>query len=186
MQVGPWNGMIVYLYTTQPSTPTKQRVTQNLWKAAWTIGAWRCLQSVWMMSGSWLESVWKVYGRWTQPLKYIWLKKWRTHLKCLWPKKWRQPQKFFLPSPTKKYSPPQRMLYEALFYDFSPWQPWKNLWCVQTGNGIQHDEYDICGTTYAHAYRKDNIFMQRFFFEIFLCIGAREQKPRVYFDDVTL
>ena len=32
---------------------------------------------------------------------------------------------------------------------------------VKTGNGIQHDEYNIFGTAHVHAYRKDNIFMQR-------------------------
>ena len=32
---------------------------------------------------------------------------------------------------------------------------------VQTGNGIPHDEYDICGIAHARTNRKDNIFMQR-------------------------
>ena len=32
---------------------------------------------------------------------------------------------------------------------------------VQTGNGIQHDEYDIRGIAHLHGCRKDNIFMQR-------------------------
>ena len=54
---------------------------------------------------------------------------------------------------------------------------------VQTGNGIPHDEYDICGIAHARTNRKDNVFMQRrlyndklhtaldiFFFAVFLLI----------------
>ena len=32
---------------------------------------------------------------------------------------------------------------------------------VQTGNGIQQDGYNICGTAHVHAYGKDDIVMQR-------------------------
>ena len=32
---------------------------------------------------------------------------------------------------------------------------------VETGNGIQHNEYDILGIAQACTDRKDNIFMQR-------------------------
>ena len=32
---------------------------------------------------------------------------------------------------------------------------------VQTGNGIPHDEYNICGIVHKHTNRKDDIFMQR-------------------------
>ena len=32
---------------------------------------------------------------------------------------------------------------------------------VQTGNGIPHDRYNICGIAHGRTNRKDNIFMQR-------------------------
>ena len=32
---------------------------------------------------------------------------------------------------------------------------------VKTGNGIQHNEYDICGIAQARTDRKDDIFVQR-------------------------
>ena len=32
---------------------------------------------------------------------------------------------------------------------------------VQTGNGIPHDKYNICGIAHTHTNRKDDIFMQR-------------------------
>ena len=32
---------------------------------------------------------------------------------------------------------------------------------VQTGNGISHDKYDVCGIAHALTNRKDDIFMQR-------------------------
>ena len=35
------------------------------------------------------------------------------------------------------------------------------LSCVQTGNGITHDEYNIRGIANVRRNRKDNIFMQR-------------------------
>ena len=31
---------------------------------------------------------------------------------------------------------------------------------VQTGNGIQHVEYNIRGIAHVHVYRKDDFFMQ--------------------------
>ena len=32
---------------------------------------------------------------------------------------------------------------------------------IETGNGIQHDEYNIHGIAHVQAYRKDDISMQR-------------------------
>ena len=32
---------------------------------------------------------------------------------------------------------------------------------VQTGNGIPHDKYNICGIAHARTNRKDDIFIQR-------------------------
>ena len=32
---------------------------------------------------------------------------------------------------------------------------------VQTGNGIAHDKYDVCGIAHVSTNGKDNIFMQR-------------------------
>ena len=32
---------------------------------------------------------------------------------------------------------------------------------VQTGNGIPHEKYDVCGIAHEHTNRKDDIFMQR-------------------------
>ena len=32
---------------------------------------------------------------------------------------------------------------------------------VQTGNGIPHDKYYVCGIAHVHTDRKDDIFMQR-------------------------
>ena len=36
---------------------------------------------------------------------------------------------------------------------------------VQTGNGIPHDKYNICGIAHARTNRKEDIFMQ-----IFTCV----------------
>ena len=32
---------------------------------------------------------------------------------------------------------------------------------LYTGNGIPHDEYNLCGIVHKHTNRKDDIFMQR-------------------------
>ena len=47
---------------------------------------------------------------------------------------------------------------------------------VQTGNQIQHDEYNICDI----AHRKEDIFVQRQLIKsFFLGVGPRDQKLRV-------
>ena len=38
---------------------------------------------------------------------------------------------------------------------------------VQTGNGIPHDRYNICGIAHVRTNRKDDIFMQRRLGQIF-------------------
>ena len=42
------------------------------------------------------------------------------------------------------------------------------LSCVQTGNGIQHDDYNICCFAHVCTYRKDSIFMQRQLLQSFI------------------
>ena len=32
---------------------------------------------------------------------------------------------------------------------------------VKTGNGIPHDEFNLCGIAHAYTNRKDDIFMQK-------------------------
>ena len=46
----------------------------------------------------------------------------------------------------------------------------KMLSGVQTGNGIQHDEYNMRGITHVNAYRKDDILMQRRLLKSFIYI----------------
>ena len=41
---------------------------------------------------------------------------------------------------------------------------------VQTGNGIPHDRYNLCGIAYVRKNRKDDIFMQRRLGQIFIFI----------------
>ena len=41
---------------------------------------------------------------------------------------------------------------------------------VQTGNGIPHDKYNICGIAHVRTNRKDDIFMQRRLGQICICI----------------
>ena len=41
---------------------------------------------------------------------------------------------------------------------------------VQTGNGIPHDRYNICGIAHVRTNRKEDIFMQRRPGQIFTCI----------------
>ena len=41
---------------------------------------------------------------------------------------------------------------------------------AQTGNGIQHDEYNMRGITHVNAYRKDDILMQRRLLKSFIYI----------------
>ena len=90
---------------------------------------------------------------------------------------WKMKNLAFLP---KFFAPPSR--YLKFFDDFSPWQPYDN-WC-QTGNGIPHDIYNICGIAHACTNRKDDIFMQRRLGQILTCIlewGQRTcKKSRPY------
>ena len=75
----------------------------------------------------------------------------------------------------KKYPSPQkkgtlllnRILPEFLFmtshldgHGTTDTRP-ETLSCVQTGNGIQHDECNLCGITHVCIYKKDAIFMHR-------------------------
>ena len=41
---------------------------------------------------------------------------------------------------------------------------------VSPGNGIPHDNYNICGIAHARTNRKDDISMQRRLGQIFICI----------------
>ena len=73
--------------------------------------------------------------------------------------RWRWPQK--CPSPQKKSPPPslKRILPEMFYYldcGGAPDIKLEMLLGVQTGNWIQHDEYNVSGIKHMHAYRKYN------------------------------
>ena len=54
---------------------------------------------------------------------------------------------------------------------------------VQTRNGIQLDEYGIHGILHVHAYRQDDIFMQRQLLQSFTYIFFAKDGTNFYIDE---
>ena len=51
---------------------------------------------------------------------------------------------------------------------------------VQTGNGIQHDKYNLHGIVHVHVYRKEDIFMRRQLSKSFTYIWGQGTKSIEY------